>query len=354
MLTLILAIIITIGVSAFCSLIEAILLSSTPAEIEALKKKNEVLGKKMESFRRNIQETSSAILALNTIANTLGAVVIGGIAARVLGNHGILSFSIGLSLGILFFAEILPKNIGVLYRKTLLANSVNMIQCARFIMFPLSWVCNHLIRFLLPTQNKITISDQEIILLAEKSTQEGSMTPVKRDLIKNALLLDNTLVEDLMTPRTVVFTLEDHLTIDQVVTTHPALPFSRIPLYKEEFDDIVGVVRRQDILKAYMEKKGDLTLNHIMQKTLFLPETGSATSALNEFLESNQQLAVVVDEFGSFAGVVTLEDVIECLLGREIFEKDDMAVNMRDFARFKKKLENKANAQSSTPKKKPQ
>ncbi|OIO60788.1 MAG: hypothetical protein COZ46_00715 [Verrucomicrobia bacterium CG_4_10_14_3_um_filter_43_23] len=342
MLNLVIAIVCTISISAFCSLLEAITLSASAADIEDLKRTNPVRGKKMYHYKKDIEETSSAILALNTIANTLGAVLVGGLATQIFGDDSLLYFSIGMSLGILLFSEIIPKNIGVIYRHGLLDFAVPAIRLVRLVMLPISRACKLAVRLLVPGKNIMHTSDKEIILLADKSTLEGTMSPTERALITNALGLDNRVISEIMTPRTVVTALEDCMSLEDVLREYPNIPFARMPVYEEDIDNAIGIIRRRDILKAHSEKKTQVQVKSLMHKALFLPETGTLAAALKEFLKAHQQIAIIVDEFGSFAGVLTIEDVMENILGEEIFEKDDVAVNMREFARHKKKLEDKS------------
>lgn len=341
MILLISAILFTLCLSAICSLLEAIVLSTTTVEIEALKKDIPKRGLLLERYVLNIEETSSAILSLNTIANTLGSLLTGGLAIQILGSDSLIYFSIGMTFSILIFSEILPKNIGLAYRSSLQKETVYILWVICKLMIPASWVCKKTIQFFIKNKQAPEISDQEIILLAEKSAQEGTLSADESKMISNILKLDEIQIQKIMTPRTVVFALEKSLSIAEVIHQHKNLPFSRIPIYENSIDHVIGVVWRRDVLEKFANQEVNVILNEIRHDVLFIPETISAASVLKEFLRKQQQIAIVVDEFASIVGVITLEDIIENLIGQEIVERDDIAVNMRELARQKKTLNEK-------------
>ncbi len=331
----ILAVIFTLIVSAFCSLLEAFILSVTTAEIEELRKDHPALGRRLERFKEGIDETSSAILTLNTIANTMGAALAGWLAGQLFSSAGVGIASGLLVLGILFFSEIIPKNIGVAYRKPLGPFLVYPLLAVRILMRPFSYLAKHSVRPFLAAKEEVTAEEKEreIILLAEKRAKEGSLTPSERDMIMNALSLDDVKVGEIMSPRTVVSVLEENQTVGEICRENKVIPFARMPVYREEVDHIVGMVRRRDILQRHAEDKDETRIAQLMSEILFIPETANALHALQLFLKKNQQMALVVDEFGSNAGVVTMEDIVEHILGREIYEASDVAVDMRELAR---------------------
>jgi CBS domain containing-hemolysin-like protein len=348
MTALVLAISFTLGVSAFCSLLEAFILSTTMAEIEGLKKEHPKLGLLLERFKVGIEETSSAILTLNTIANTAGATIVGALAANVLQSHWLGLLSAGMVLGILFFSEIIPKNIGVAYRKGLQLYVIYPIYVVRVAMLPFSFLAKGMLRVIVPTEEPTEAEqEEEIRLLAERSAQSGALSSSERDLISNALSLDDISVESIMTPRTVVTFLRKSLTVEEVCRDLRNIPFARLPIYGETIDEIVGIVRRRDILEANSEEKHHTTMRELKADALFVPETASALQALQQFMKKHQQIGVVVDEYGSTAGVVTMEDIVEHLLGDEIYEESDIAVDMRELA--KKRAERLPSATPPAP-----
>jgi len=336
MTVLIVAIAFTLGASAMCSLMEAFILSSTTAEIEDFKRRHPKLGELLQRFKTDIDETSSAILTLNTIANSGGAIVVGAQVGELYPDSDsvVAYFSGAMVFGILFFSEIIPKNLGVAYRVPLQYWITIPLHVVRIAMFPLSYVAKHSVRLMItkeePTEEE---QEKEIILLAEKSAKDGALDPTERDMISNALSLDNVKVTEIMTPRTVVTALEHSHTVEEVFRDFRNIPFARMPVYKDSIDNVVGMVRRRELLQAYGDDRLTLQVVDFMADATFVPEHATALDALQQFLKKHQQLAIVVDEFGSMAGVITMEDIIESLLGQEIFEDSDIAVDMRDLAR---------------------
>ena len=204
-------------------------------------------------------------------------------------------------------------------------------------MSPISWFCKKAIHIFFSKKAQEHNSYDEIALLAEKGAKEGTMSMAEFRLISNALNLDKVLIQDIMTPRTVVMALDKNRTVDSVLSEHKNIPFARIPVFEGNIDKIVGLVRRRELLTAMATDKENVTIASLMQKNIFLPETVTVGDALTELLKHHQHIAVVADEFGSVAGVVALEDIFEYILGQEIFEKDDIAVDMRELARKRKK-----------------
>ncbi len=339
---LILAIVLTLDVSFACSLAEALILSTTIAEIEALKRRRPRHGQLLEVLRLGLDDTMSAILTLNTITNTLGSVMIGGFVTQLFGHAWLGAASAAMAFAILVFSEVLPKNLGVAYRVALQPHVVYPLWWARRTLAPVLYVCSLVVRVFIKTRPPPQTSEKEIILLAERGAKEGTLSKNESNIIANALSLDDVRVSEIMTPRTVVTTLRRSATVGEVFREFPNIPFARIPVCQKNLDDIVGLVRRRDLLKAKANDQDLDTVASLMQEISFIPETATVGSALQLFLKTHQHLLVAVDEFGSTAGVVTMEDVMEHILGREIFEKDDVAVDMRELARAKLQKQRRA------------
>ena len=327
------AIAFTLGVSGFCSLLEAMILSTTTAEIEALKNKSPRRGALLEKLRVRLEDSISSILTLNTIANTLGATIVGAMAMKIYGNQWLALVSGLLTFGILVFSEILPKNIGVVYRVPLQRWLVYPLFLLVTVFRPVAVLSGSLVRALIRPQPETDKSEKEILLLARRGAKEGHLTESETDMIANALSLDDIRVSEIMTPRTVVTALDEQLTIGEVFRRFRNIPFARMPVYHDSIDEVVGLVRRRDLLHAMAEGRENKRVADFQHEVHFIPETVTAAAALQIFLKTHQQLAVVVDEFGSVAGVVTMEDIMEHIIGREIFEKDDPAIDMRELAR---------------------
>jgi CBS domain containing-hemolysin-like protein len=348
-LPLLLAVFFTLSVSAFCSLLEAMILSTTTADIESLKQRSARLGGLLEQFREEIEETSSAILTLNTVANTAGASVSGALAIQALGEGKVVYFSGALVLAILIFSEILPKNIGVLYRSSLLPYMVSPLRGVRILTKPVSALARKLVQWVTSRVKKVEEDDvggEEIKLLAERSAEEGNLSLAESTIITNALSLDEVRVHEIMTPRTVVTAYEKSDTVASVLADGANIPFARLPVFEETIDTIVGLVRRRDILHAKAEQKDATTMAELMHEVTILPDTASGSRALQQLIKAHQQQAVAVDEFGSVSGVITMEDLMEYILGQEIFERDDPAVDMRELARRRERVRARKRARS--------
>lgn len=333
MTALVFAVAFTLGVSFFCSLLEAMFLSTTNAEVEALKDEFPRRGKVFEDSRLNTEETISTILTVNTIANTLGSVIVGGIATKMFGDAALGVISAVMTLGILVFSEVIPKNLGVVYRCRLQKHAAYPLYWMRRALRPVTHLCGLLVRVVIRTKPEEAASDQEIVLLAEKGAREGKLTGGERDLIHNALSLSSTRVADLLTPRNVVVALEESDTAAEVLAALSNIRFSRMPVHDGNLDEITGLARRRDILHSIATGQGGRTMKELKHPVTFIPEMATAASALQTLLSANQQLAAVVDEYGGFVGVISIEDIVEHLIGREIYEKDDVAVDMRALAR---------------------
>ena len=222
---------------------------------------------------------------------------------------------------------------GVLYRPALQPILIYPLAWVCAIMTPISGVVGFLVRKLLKPATTTTDSDEEIILLAEKSAKDGTLTSNERDMINNALSLEDLLVSEIMTPRTVVHSINDEDTVGSLFKELKDIPFARIPVYHDETENITGIVRRRDILRAKANDEDDVLISDIANEPIFIPDNANASHALQTFLRNHQQLAIAVDEYGTMSGVITMEDVIEHIIGQEIFEDDDPAIDMRELAR---------------------
>ncbi len=330
---LVIAIFLTLTVSLVCSLCEAMILSTTIGEVEALKESHPKRGSVLEKLKNHLDETISAILTLNTIANTFGSVIVGGLATRLYGDAVLGAISAGMTFGVLIFAEVIPKNIGVIKRRQLQPLVVYPLNLAVVALRPVTFLCRLIVRLFVRHPAQVDNADEEIRLLAERGARHGTLSASESSIIANTLRLDEVRVSSIMTPRSVVGALRKSATIGEVFRDHPNLPFGRMPVYGRNLDDVVGLARRRDLLKSKALNLDSDPLEKHLQEVHFIPETVTAADALQVFLKAHQKLLVVVDEFGSTAGVLSMEDVMETILGREIFEKDDVAVDMRELAR---------------------
>ena len=339
---LILAVSTSLLVSAFCSLCEAVLLSIPPSQVEVLNQTGRPSGRILKKLKSNIHRPITAILTLNTIANTAGATVCGALAAVIFGKDHLVLFSSLFTVTMLLFSEILPKTIGVSYSKTLaplIALPINLIVT---MLTPLIWVCQTFTRLLIPTrkeENQVAV--EEILAITSMSFNSGQIDAQEERVIRNILSLKNRSVQQVMTPSTVTFSISGHLTLLQAwENRHSWSLHSRVPVYDNDPDDVVGIVLRKDLLLKLAEDQEQLHLIDIMQPVHFVPESTPLTGVLIDFIELHQHLFAVVDEYGTFTGVISLEDVIEEIVGREIMDESDKTSDMRELARKqRKKLE---------------
>ena len=334
---LIIAVGLAITVSALCSIFEAVLYSIPMSHIEVLAKKGKLSGRILKGLKKDIHQPIIAILTLNTIANTMGAAVAGASAAMVFGEQHLGLFSIVFTVAILLFSEIMPKTAGVAYYGTLAPWIALPVQGLVKLMTPLTWLIQMFTRLVFGQGTEALVSAEEVEALAGMSRKTGAIDPQQEQVISNILSLKNKVIRDAMTPRTVTFTLHDHLTVDEAIKSKKNWHLhSRVPVYDKDPDDIVGIVLRKDVLLSSAEGKGQRPLSALMHPVHFVPEAAPLNATLLEFIERRRHLFVVVDEYGSFTGVISLEDILEEIMGQEIRDESDPAKSMRELARLKK------------------
>jgi CBS domain containing-hemolysin-like protein len=330
---------IAIIVSAFCSIIEAVLYSVSQSQVEVMAKSGKKSGFVLKELKKDIRQPITAILTLNTIANTMGAAVAGASAAVVFGEENLVWFSIFFTLAILLFSEILPKTAGVAYAKNLASWIAIPLNTLTKIMSPLIWLCQ-VVTHLIPKQAKeALVSIEEIQAVAMLGRKAGKIEPQQEKVIANILKLQDKTVREVMTPQTVVFTLNENLTIAEALKFKEQWnKHSRVPVYEENHDDVVGLVLSRNVLLNFAEGMGEKKLSDLMQPVHFVPEAAPLNKIMIEFFEQQVHLFVVVDEYGSVTGVISLEDIIEEIVGREIIDESDTAGDLREYARHRKKL----------------
>jgi len=329
---------IAIIVSAVCSIMEAVLYSVPQSQIEVMTQSGKKSGVILKKLKKDIQRPITAILTLNTIANTMGAAVAGASAAVVFGKENLVWFSIFFTLSILLFSEILPKTAGVAYARKLASWIALPLQGLVKIMRPRIWLCQAVTK-LIPERKEALISIEEIEAVAIMGRKAGEIEPQQEKVIANILKLQDKTVRKVMTPRTVVFSLSEHLTIKESLAKKEQWNrHSRVPVYDENQEDVVGIVLSRDVLISLSEGNESRKLSELMQPVHFVPEGAPLNKVMMEFFEKSAHLFVVVDEYGSVTGVISLEDIIEEIVGREIIDESDTAVDLREYARYRKKL----------------
>ena len=338
MVDLFLAAGLAIFISASCSVTEAVLYSVPWSYIERLRNEGRPSGRVLFALRTDVEKPISAILILNTVANTAGASIAGAAAVRVFGADSLTAFAAIFTLSILIFSEILPKTIGVAYCRSLapiLAIPLRML--VRFFS-PVIWVTSFLAKIVTSRKKEPGATEEDIAALVSLTRQSGMIKPYEETTIKNILALDRKKVEDIMTPRTVVFSLSADATTGEAEKEKDFPHYSRVPVYdNDEHEDIVGIVDRLDILHALTQDQRDIPLSTLMRPVRFVLETLSLDRLLPKLLESKTHLFEALDEYGGLAGVVTLEDLMEEILGREIVDETDQVEDLRELARTQRR-----------------
>jgi CBS domain containing-hemolysin-like protein len=334
--TFITAVISAVLLSALCSLCEAVLYSVTTSQLELLKNSGHPSARTLLHLRADINEPITAILTLNTIANTVGAAVAGAAAAKLFGDENLILFSGMFTLTILIFSEIIPKTLGVSFAFRLAPIVAHPIRWMVFILKPIVWFCRLIIRLLPSNAQDSNISAEELQTIATLSLESGAIEKAEEKVIINILNLKGKIVREVMTPRTVTFSLDEQLTVEEAMKRVTLIgSHSRLPVFNHDPDNITGIVLRRDVLQAAAEGKQGNVLSSMLHPVHFVPETAPLNRVLVEFFDRRQHLFVVVDEYGSVTGVVSLEDIIEEIVGREIVDETDRAKDMREFARAK-------------------
>ena len=321
-----------LGISFLCSLLESFILSVTHAHISLVSKDRPALGKKLSHFKENINQPLSAILSLNTIANTIGAASVGAITLVEFGSNWVAIMSGILTLCILIFSEIIPKTVGALYWKKILVPATFAVQVLIIMTYPLVVFLEFVSKWLAKAENEDKVSREEVIAMAELGEDEGTIEESESTVIENVLMLDDISVEEVLTPRSVIFAVNKTNSVREVLDKYNDIEFSRIPVYEDGLDNIIGVVRRHVLLKSKAEDQFDVTMGELAKPIHAVEENDSVGDVLDEFVKRREHLFMVKDQFGQVAGLVTLEDAIETLLGVEIVDETDSVVDMRKLA----------------------
>jgi CBS domain containing-hemolysin-like protein len=322
-----------------CSVFEAVLYSLSVSHVELMQEKHPRQSEMMRAMKENIEQPITAILTLNTIANTIGAAVAGAAAVAVFGQGSLIWFSLVFTLAILLFSEILPKTIGVIYAKQLGPHITLPLHLMIIVLKPIIVFCQAITRLVPQQDASQQVSAKEVLSIARLSLKSGQIEQDQEIVITNILKLKNKTVRQVMTPRTVTFMLDKHLDIREASQFENYLKMhSRVPVFDKEQDNIEGIVLSQHIFMEAAENKYKTKLSEIMNPVYFIPETAPLNRVFIDFFERHQHLFVVVDEYGSVTGVISMEDIIEEIMGREIVDESDKARDMRELARQSSRL----------------
>ncbi len=336
-------IVLALVVSFTCSLLESVILSTTHAYIGLLVKEGRHSGAMLRRMKKNIDHPLAAILTLNTVANTIGAAGVGAQVFHLFGSQWVALASALLTLSILVFSEIIPKTIGAAYWKQVAPYAAYVLRALILLLYPFVRILQGISRLISKGgggQGHIT--REELIVMAEVGERAGVLLPKETRIIENLLLLGELFTGDILTPRSVLLAVKIDSTIGEVVERHTPIRFSRIPVIGDSMDDIRGVILKDELIEAHSSGRSDETVEQIIHPLHAVPDSKTISDLLDEFINRREHIFLVIDEYGGTAGIVTLEDVIETLLGVEIMDEFDYIEDMRAYAleRWKKRRKN--------------
>ena len=343
MILLLVYLFLALVVSFLCSIMESVLLSTPQSFLIVKREKGHQWANSFISLKDNIDKPLSAILTLNTVAHTVGAAGVGAQAIKVFGEASFGIVSAILTLLILFITEIIPKTLGARYWRGLARYSTLMIRTTIIITYPLVIVSSAVTKAFSKGKHAFTTSREEIAALANIGADEGVFSEKEGKILQNLLRLKNVKVKDILTPRVVVATADENLTLKDFLDNKDYLKFSRIPIYSETNDNITGYVFRQTVLEKLAEENYNLKLKDIKRGLMVAPDSLTLFSMWEKLLENKEHIALIVDEHGGIDGIITMEDIIETLLGLEIVDEKDTVTDMREYARNRWKMKQAQN-----------
>lgn len=327
-------VVLAIGVSFLCSVLEAVLLSISPSYIATLQAKQHRAGDVLAAFKADIDRPLAAILSLNTVAHTVGASGAGAQALEVFGDGYVAAASAVLTLLILVFSEIIPKTLGATYWKQLAPMAVPVLRVMIVLTLPLVWLSQGITKLMGGSgHHGPAVSREELQVLTDIGSRDGVLDEEESRILRNLFRLNTLEARDVMTPRTVLFGFTEDITVREAIEDPRTLRFSRIPLHQGSLDKITGYVLKQDVLLSSARDEHDTPMSAFMREIPVLDASANLHAALDLLLERREHLALLVDEYGGTAGVLTMEDIVETLLGLEIVDESDGDVDMQAEAR---------------------
>ena len=322
----------SIALSALCSMLEATLLSTPLSYITGLEEQGISGAARLKRLKQNPDRPISAILCLNTIANTVGASIVGSLVYEVYGDTLVGIFSTIFTLAILILSEIIPKTIGTSYWRSLALPASVIINSMIFIAFPLVWILEKMQKLISSRSNQVSVSREDISAMVSVATEEEVIESEEKKMIQNLLKLDEVTAHEIMTPSVVVEMVPGSMTIKEFYDSENS--HSRILVYDEENDEyVVGYVLRSEVLEKMAEDNFNGTLNDIIRPILTFEEEATVADIWEKLLEKKEHISAILDEYGSLRGIVTMEDVIETMLGQEIVDEKDEVVDMQEYAK---------------------
>ena len=331
---LVVYIVLALGFSFLCSVAEAVLLSITPGFIAQMRDSRPKLAERLKRLKQdNVDRSLAAILTLNTIAHTVGSIGAGAEATVVFGSSTMGVFTTLMTLAILFFSEIIPKTLGAVYWRRLAGPVAGFVQFLIYSLIVLIWISELMTRLIARGKSIHAFSRDEFAAMAQVGEDHGELRQSESHIIRNLLAFESLTAKDIMTPRTVMTMVEQDIQITDAVKELSQTFFSRIPVYDDNRDDITGFILRSDMLLFEARGAGQTPLTEIRREIMTVPDSRPLTGLLDMMLEERNHIALVTDSYGGTAGMLTLEDVVETLLGLEIIDEMDTAEDMQKLAR---------------------
>jgi CBS domain containing-hemolysin-like protein len=330
---LVLYLILAIAVSFLCSILEAVILSVSASFISMKEMEGKSSASILRKLKNNIDQPLSAILSINTVAHTIGAAGVGAQAVEVFGEVYFGVISAILTLAILVLSEIIPKTIGAIYWRKLAMTSAMIITAMIYIAYPLVLLAKFITKVISRNKTVIPISRDELIALAHLGKKKGVLEESESKIITNLIKLRSISVNRIMTPRTVVVSAPDDLLITEYIKNKNYLKYSRIPVYSGTIDNVTGYILNSDVLDKLAENNINQKLQDIKRDILVFYENLTIPFIFEELLVKKEHIAAVISEYGGMEGIVTLEDIIETILGLEIVDEKDTEIDMQELAK---------------------
>lgn len=330
-----------IGISFLCSLLEASLMSTPVSYVTMREEEGYKPATRFKKYKLDSSRPIAAILSLNTIANTIGSAGVGAQATRLFGSEWFGLVSAIVTILILVFAEIIPKTIGATHWKRLVGFTSGCIRVLIIMLYPIVRSVEFLQKLLTPKGDEVMVTREEISAMADVAEESGELDEDENEVIQNLIGLEDLHADTAMTPRVVCAVAAESMTVGRFYKDKRFLHHSRIPVYSQSQDYISGYVLRMDALQLVADDKKDVTLGSIKREIASFQKEMPLDEIWGEMISKDEQIAVIIDEYGSFQGILTLEDVIETILGDEIVDEQDVVRDMQQFARDKWKRHRK-------------
>lgn len=341
----------SIIVSFFCSMWEAVLLSNTPSYVGRMQTEKPKIGHFLTKMKEDIDRPLSAILTLNTFAHTVGALGVGVQAGKLFGTNQISFLYINMTyesliagamtLAILILSEIIPKTMGAVWWQQLTPFTVNSLRILVVVLAPFVWMSKGITKMVKTEKGRSVFSRADFAAMADVGLQSGALDREEKSIIQNLLRLENLKVRDIMTPRSVLVTVNENLRMDEIYKEVKPMVFSRIPVYHETPDNITGVILKDNLLENLAQDKHSVKASEIKRNILFVNDNFTVAKLMDSLILNREHLAMVEDDFGSVVGLVTMEDLFETLLGLEIVDESDKVEDLQKLAleKWKKRMD---------------